>query len=319
MGIRDQRPTWPARRESCILPSMAGKTILIVDDDQTLVSLLKEGLESLGFKVCVAFDGMQGILLAHQVHPDVVILDFQMPGGGGGTVFERLRGAPDTAKVPIVFSTVVSTEELRGKIRADALTHFLRKPVAVRQFLAVLNKILGTTVPEVSGAAVVAPPSPVPAPVAAPVPARPPAPPARKAKFHEFEVRVTYADTDKMGIIYYANYFRYFEQGRTELLRSLGVRYRDLEIQRKLFFPVVEADCQYLAPSRYDDLLTVRTWISDIGKASLRFEYEIFDQDLGGRKAAKGFSRHALVNDLWRPARAPEDLRRLVEPYVGKL
>ena len=297
------------------------KTILIIDDDQTLVAPLKEGLESLGFRVCVAFDGLQGVLQAHQAKPAAVILDFNMPGGGGGTVFERLRGAPDTARIPIIFSTVISLDELKGKVRADGLTHFLRKPVALRQFLAVLNKILGVAVPEVSGVSDVLPPAPAPvsrAPAVAAVP--PPAPkPVKPPKFHEFEVRVTYADTDKMGIIYYANYLRYFEQGRTELLRSLGIRYRDLEIQRKLYFPVVEANCQYLAPSRYDDLLVVRTWISDIGKASMRFEYEIIDQDLGGKRAARGYTRHALLNDLWRPARAPEDLRKLVEPYVGQM
>jgi len=154
------------------------------------------------------------------------------------------------------------------------------------------------------------------------VPVPPPSPaskPAAGPKFHEFAVRVTYADTDKMGIIYYANYFRYFEQGRTELLRSLGVRYRDLEVQRKLFIPAVEARCFYLGPSRYDDLLIVRTWISSLGKASVSFDNEIYDKDLGGQKVAKGYSRHAVVNDLWRPARVPEDLRRLMEPYVGEM
>ena len=156
------------------------------------------------------------------------------------------------------------------------------------------------------------PPAPAPAPAPASKSARP------KARYNEFDVRVTYADTDKLGIIYYANYLKYFEQGRTELMRSLGVRYRDLEIQRKLFLPAVEARVEYKAPSRYDDLLTVRTWIADMGKASISFECDVVDKDLGGKLCARGFSRHAIVNDLWRTTRIPDDLRALLAPYVGQ-
>ena len=140
--------------------------------------------------------------------------------------------------------------------------------------------------------------------------------PARKAKYHEFQVRVTYADTDKAGIIYYANYLKYLEQGRTELLRSLGVRYRDLEVQRKLFLPAVSAHCEYLGPSRYDDLLTIRTWITELGRASVSFSCEVVDNELGGKVVARAHSRHAIVTDLWRPARVPADLRILLAPYV---
>ncbi|MBI5200184.1 MAG: acyl-CoA thioesterase, partial [Elusimicrobia bacterium] len=137
-----------------------------------------------------------------------------------------------------------------------------------------------------------------------------------EGKFHEFEVRVTYADTDKMGIIYYANYFRYFELGRTELMRSLGVRYRDLEVERKLYIPIVEARCQYVGPSRYDDLLIVRTWLSWMGPASVCFQYEIYDRESADRLVARGFSRHAVVNDRWRPTKIPADLSVLLAPFV---
>lgn len=282
------------------------KTILIIDDDQTLVAPLKEGLESIGYRVAVAFDGVQGILQAHQSRPDVIILDFHMPGGGGQTVYERLRLTPDTAKTPIIFSTVVTLDEVRGKVTPSANTYFLKKPVGFNQVISVLNTVLGENKAALATAPVRFEPAPAPAAAKGKLP-----------KFHEFTVRVTYADTDKLGIIYYANYFKYFEQGRTELLRSLGIRYRDLEIQRKLFIPAVEARCRYLAPSRYDDLLIVRTWIASIGLASISFENDIFDNDLGGKKVARGFSRHAVVNDLWRTSRVPEDMRRLLEPYVG--
>lgn len=296
------------------------RTVLIVDDDQTLVAPLKEGLESIGYKVAVAFDGLQGILQAHQARPDVIILDFYMPGGGGETVYERLRKASDTSKTPIIFSTVVSLEEVKGKVKPTPNTYFLRKPVGLSQVVSVLNTVLGENKgflpPPPPPFSAVPPPPKEDAPKVSPAPARKR---AKVPKFHEFQVRVTYADTDKLGIIYYANYFKYFEQGRTELLRSLGVRYRDLEIQRKLFLPAVEAHCWYLAPSRYDDLLVVRTWITDMGLASVSFECAIFDQELGGKKVARGLSRHAVVNDLWRTTRIPQDLRILLDPCVGAM
>ncbi|MDD5656693.1 MAG: thioesterase family protein [Elusimicrobia bacterium] len=134
---------------------------------------------------------------------------------------------------------------------------------------------------------------------------------------HELPVRVTYADTDRMGVVYYANYFRYFEQGRTELLRSLGARYRDLELRRKLFLPVAEAACRYAAPARYDELLTVRSWVCRLGRASLSFAYEVRAAERGGALLAAGRTRHAVINERWKPAPLPEDLRASLETFVG--
>jgi acyl-CoA thioester hydrolase len=302
---------------------VAQQTVLIIDDDQTLVAPLKEGLESLGYKVAVAFDAMQGILQAHQAKPDVIILDFNMPGGGGANVYDRLRQAPDTSAIPIVFSSVISAEELKGHVKPTGKTYFLRKPAGLNQFVGVLNQVLGRAAPAIETVPFAAvPPPPKTGGLQAPPPPAPapkPAAPVKKTpKVHEFQVRVTYADTDKMGVIYYANYFRYFEQGRTELMRSLGLRYRDLEVQRKLFIPAVETGCKYLGPTRYDDLLIVRTWISSLGRASIAFEHEIMNKELGDKKIATGFSRHALVNDLWRTTKIPEDLKTLLEPYVAE-
>jgi acyl-CoA thioester hydrolase len=302
------------------------KIILIIDDDQTLVAPLKEGLEAMGYRVAAAFDGLQGIQLAAQAKPDLVILDFYMPGGGGGTVYERLRQGRDTAHTPIVFSTVVSVDEVKGRIRPSAHTYFLRKPVGLGQLAALIRSVLGE-----------------PQPAAA---ADPPAlessqsliqrgtPPA--SRVHDLSVRVAYGDTDRMGVVYYANYLRFFEQGRTELLRSLGARYRDLELQRKLYLPAAEASCRYEAPARYDDLLLVRTWVCALGKASLSFVYEVLaggkeirpagpcgtsdtagDAEGAGRRLAVGRTRHALVNELWKPARLPDDLRAALSPFLG--
>src|SRR3989338_8808807 len=232
------------------------KTILIVDDDQTLVVLLKEGLQTLGYQVCVALDSLDGISQARRTKPDVVILDYYMPGGGGPKVYEHLRRDCGTARIPVIFSTGAPIEEINRRLGANASAYFLKKPLALNQIVTLLNSLPGLGTP-------IEPMGP------GKIPKRRQGLAAGAARYHEFDVRVTYGDTDKMGIIYYSNYFRYFEQGRTELLRSLGVRYRDLEIQRKLFLPVVSAGCRYLAPRRYDDLLTVRTRVSSLGQASI--------------------------------------------------
>ncbi|MBI4061126.1 MAG: YbgC/FadM family acyl-CoA thioesterase [Elusimicrobia bacterium] len=286
------------------------RVILIIDDDASLVAPLKDGLESAGYRVAVAFDSAQGLLLAQELRPDLIILDFYMPGGDGGIVYDRLRAAPLTSGTPVVFSTGLTLEELKGKIKPGAKTFFLRKPVGFAGVLSVVNQVLGEDRRAIVSAA-------LPGAADAPRPAsKAEAPIRRKAKFHEFQVRVTYADTDKAGIIYYANYLKYLEQGRTELLRALGVRYRDLEASRKLFLPAVSARCEYLAPSRYDDLLTIRTWISELGRASVSFSCEVVDGELNGKVVARAESRHAVVTDLWRPARVPADLRALLAPYV---
>ena len=291
------------------------RTILVVDDDVTLVAPLKDGLESAGYRVAVAFDSQQGLLLANELRPDLIILDFYMPGVDGGATYERLRSNSLTSGTPVIFSTGLTLDELKGKIKPGAKTFFLRKPVGFSGILSVVNQVLGEDKQAIKN--VVLPGGTGTPPPPEPKVAEPKVRPAtKKNKFHEFQVRVTYADTDKAGIIYYANYLKYLEQGRTELLRSLGVRYRDLEVSRKLFLPAVEARCEYLAPSRYDDLLTIRTWISDLGRASISFACEVVDDELGGKVVARVYSRHAIVTDLWRPARVPADLRVLLAPFV---
>lgn len=301
------------------------RTILVVDDDVTLVAPLKDGLESAGYRVAVAFESAQGLLLANELRPDLIILDFYMPGTDGGKMYERLRASPVTAGTPVIFSTGLTLDELKGRIKPGAKTFFLRKPVGFSGILSVVNQVLGedrqaikdVTLPNTTGTPAPKPEPAKPAPEKTTTEEVPPAhAAAKRSRHHEFQVRVTYADTDKAGIIYYANYLKYLEQGRTELLRSLGVRYRDLEVKRKLFLPAVSASCEYLAPSRYDDLLTIRTWISELGRASVSFSCEVVDNELGGKVVARVHSRHAIVTDLWRPARVPADLRALLAPYV---
>ena len=124
----------------------------------------------------------------------------------------------------------------------------------------------------------------------------------------EFNVRISYADTDRMGVVYYGNYFTLFEQGRTELMRNMGLRYRDLEENQKVFLPVTETACNYYAPARYDDLIRVVTTITELGRAHMDFGYEIFNAE-SGALLARGFTRHPFVNEKWKPVRAPEIIR----------
>jgi acyl-CoA thioester hydrolase len=129
---------------------------------------------------------------------------------------------------------------------------------------------------------------------------------------HTFEFRVAYADTDKMGVVYYANYFVLFERGRTELLREAGLRYRDLEDNLQVYLPVVDARCEYLAPARYDDLLRIRTTVAEVGRASLTFHYEVLDES--GRVLVRGLTKHPFVNRDWKPVRVPETVRNVLQP-----
>ena len=92
---------------------------------------------------------------------------------------------------------------------------------------------------------------------------------------HELQIRVRYSETDAMGVLHHANYFNYFEMGRTELYRASGGDYRAME-QDGLFFVVVDLRCKYRLPARYDDLLTLRTTLAKIGAVKLEHDYELF-------------------------------------------
>ena len=127
---------------------------------------------------------------------------------------------------------------------------------------------------------------------------------------YDFEVRISYADTDRMGVVYYANYLALFERGRTEFLRSLGLRYRDLEEKQRLFMPAKEAHVEYFGPARYDELIKIRTFLTELGPAHLTFGSEIYEE--GEKLIAKGWVKLAVVNLLWKPTRLPADLRALL-------
>jgi len=133
--------------------------------------------------------------------------------------------------------------------------------------------------------------------------------------YFDFEMRVSYADTDRMGVVYYANYLALFERGRTEFLRSIGMRYRDLEEKHRIFLPAKEAQIEYFSPARYDDLIKVRTFLSELGYAHATFRSEVFDE--AGKLVAKGQVKLAVVNALWKPTRLPSDVRSLLEKNLA--
>ncbi|MDR1962432.1 MAG: acyl-CoA thioesterase [Planctomycetaceae bacterium] len=99
-------------------------------------------------------------------------------------------------------------------------------------------------------------------------------PPTPSPLTHDFQVRVRYKEVDQMGFLYHGNYFTFFEVGRTELLRSCGYSYREVE-ESGLFGVVVKAECSYRKPAKYDDLLTVRTTLKRITRVKLEYEHQI--------------------------------------------
>jgi acyl-CoA thioester hydrolase len=123
------------------------------------------------------------------------------------------------------------------------------------------------------------------------------------------EVRVIFGDTDQMGVVYYANYLRYFEGARAAYLRALGKSYKDLEAWG-VALPVVEAHCQYRRPSHYEDLLVVDVEVGELRGASMRFVYTIHR---GPDLIADGFTRHAVIGTDGRPRAVPEPLRNLIK------
>jgi len=139
---------------------------------------------------------------------------------------------------------------------------------------------------------------------------RPPVPPPDSGTLRDvLHFRVIYGDTDQMGVVYYANYFRYFEAARSEFLRAYGVTYRFFEETHRLALPVVEAGASYKKPARYDDELAVLAAITSTGRASVRFVYEI--RRLPTRELlATGHTVHACINHEGRVTPLPDDVRQ---------
>ena len=115
-------------------------------------------------------------------------------------------------------------------------------------------------------------------------------------------IRVRYAETDKMGIVYYARYLEWFEVGRTELLRSLDMPYAQLE-KEGVGLPVIEAFCKYRNSAKYDDLVQIVSRLSEIPKARIKIEYEVLDEQQN--VLAEGYTIHIFMNQEGKPMRPP--------------
>jgi acyl-CoA thioester hydrolase len=126
----------------------------------------------------------------------------------------------------------------------------------------------------------------------------------------QVQQRVIYGDTDQMGVVYYANYLRFFELGRLEYFRLRGGRVADLEAAG-FALPVAEVQAQYRAPARYEDLVLVKAWVAELRRASLRFDYQLH-RESDGALLCTGMTVHACITRDGRPVRLPEGLTRLL-------
>ena len=127
----------------------------------------------------------------------------------------------------------------------------------------------------------------------------------------EARIRVIYGDTDQMGVVYHANYFRYFELSRIEYIHSRGGSYREME-REGLALPVVEVTASYKSPARYEDMLLVRPRVSEVKRVSLTFTYDIFREGGSDTPLCTGRTVHACVSREGKPTRLPEALVRLL-------
>ena len=130
------------------------------------------------------------------------------------------------------------------------------------------------------------------------------------SEFSETLARVRYKDTDQMGMVYYGNYFTFFEIGRVEYMRERGIAYKQMEREDDSYIVVTEASCRYLRPARYDDLLRIRTRVSESRRRSIRFAYEILRHE-DGELLATGETVHIICNREGRPRSLPEKYRKL--------
>ena len=130
----------------------------------------------------------------------------------------------------------------------------------------------------------------------------------RRVKPGVLEVRVRYAETDQMRVAHHASYLVWFESGRTELIRASGRSYAQIERDGWLLV-VVEARCRYLRPARYDDVLTIRTHLAALGRATIEFGYQVVRKE-DGEVLAEGATVHGAVDRTGRPRRIPQEIRR---------
>ena len=133
----------------------------------------------------------------------------------------------------------------------------------------------------------------------------------------ETRLRVRYAETDQMGVVYHSNYIIWQEVGRVEFMRQLGFTYREMEEHDQLHLPVVEVRCRYKAPARYDDELIIRTHIGRLRSSLIQFQYEVLRAD-DGLLLAEGESTHVSVNAAMQKTPFPEKYMSVFRRVAGR-
>jgi acyl-CoA thioester hydrolase len=132
-------------------------------------------------------------------------------------------------------------------------------------------------------------------------------------------IRVRYAETDQMGVVYYANFFVWFEVGRVELLRQLGFHYKQMEIDDDCHIPVVEANCRYKSPARYDDELLLETSVLALRRSVIKFGYRLLRPASDGvppTLLAEGETTHVTVNRSLRKVPLPQKYVAVLQQFL---
>lgn len=138
-----------------------------------------------------------------------------------------------------------------------------------------------------------------------------------RAIVNETRIRVRYAETDQMGVVYHANHFIWFEVGRVELLRQLGFSYKEMEERDRCFIAVVDARCRYKAPAVYDDQILVRTWLKNVRESAIHFGYELVRVG-DGTVLAEGETTHIVADGQMQKTSLPEKYMKVFRQAVGK-
>jgi len=129
------------------------------------------------------------------------------------------------------------------------------------------------------------------------------------AEYFETAIRVRYAETDQMGVVYHGNYFTWFEVGRVDFCRQLGFEYKQMELRDDSFIVVADAHCRYKHPARFDDLLVIRTKVLTSHRRTVKFGYEVLNATTK-ELLATGETMHVFCDKLGRPKSLPEKYRK---------
>jgi len=135
-------------------------------------------------------------------------------------------------------------------------------------------------------------------------------------EYHDATVRVRYAETDQMGVVYHANYLVWFEVGRVELIRALGIEYKLMEKEDDCHIVVADAHCRYLHSARYDEMLQIRTRIADSRNRTIKFSYEVI-RDADRKLLATGETTHIICGSNGRPKLLPAKYRSVFKAVVA--